>query len=509
MTAEQLLATVSIPVTSSPAPPQASAWAGNPIDLGTHRLKPEFPVDVLPGWVGNYVAAVAEATQSPADVAGGIALAALSTAAGGRIVVVPRPGWVEPVNIYTAIALPPGSRKSGVFKAMTAPLLDAERTLCEASRAHRIEAETMQRVQAAKAEKLTKTAENATGDPDAALAAAIAAQTDADEIRIPFAPQLVADDITPEAAASLLAEQGGRLAVLSAEGGVFAALSGRYSGTPNLEVFLKGHGGDLLRVNRRGREAEQVANPALTLGITLQPGVFNDIAAMPGMRDRGVLARFLYALPENTVGHRKISPDPAPAELVAAYNQHLTALVLRLNSLTEPIQLHLTDDAQQALIDFETWIEPMLDPVLGKLASITDWASKLTGAVLRLAGLLHTASHHGAAGLPITADTLSAAIRLGHYYLTHALDVFDLMGSDPDLEKAKRILEWITRSQARTFTRRDLLRAVRSKSFTTPADLDAPLELLADHGHIRLTTGSTGGQSGRPSVTYEVHPIIY
>ena len=39
-------------------------------------------------------------------------------------------------------------------------------------------------------------------------------------------PRLVADDITPEAAASLLAEQGGRLAVLSAEGGIFTTLAG-------------------------------------------------------------------------------------------------------------------------------------------------------------------------------------------------------------------------------------------------------------------------------------------
>lgn len=75
----------------------------------------------------------------------------------------------------------------------------------------------------------------------------------AEEITVPVLPRLVADDVTPEAVASLLAEQGGRLAVLSAEGGILATLAGRYSGAPNLEVFLKGHAGDLLRVDRKGR----------------------------------------------------------------------------------------------------------------------------------------------------------------------------------------------------------------------------------------------------------------
>jgi hypothetical protein len=113
---------------------------------------------------------------------------------------------------------------------------------------------------------------------------------------VPVLPRLIADDITVEAAASLLAEQNGRLAVLSAEGGIFATLAGRYSsGQPNLEVFLKGHAGDLLRVDRKGRPAEHIPQPALTLGLAVQPEVLRDIARMPGFRGRGLLARILYS----------------------------------------------------------------------------------------------------------------------------------------------------------------------------------------------------------------------
>ena len=77
-----------------------------------------FPVDALPSWVADQVAAIAEFTQTPPDLAGCVALAALSTAAGGRATVEIRPGWREPLNIFTAVAMPPGSHKSAVFAAI-------------------------------------------------------------------------------------------------------------------------------------------------------------------------------------------------------------------------------------------------------------------------------------------------------------------------------------------------------------------------------------------------------
>src|SRR6266487_2555221 len=137
--------------------------------------------------------------------------------------------------------------------------------------------------------------------------------------------RLVADDITPEAAASLLADQGGRLAVLSAEGGIFATLAGRYSGAPNLEVFLKGHAGDRLVVDRKGRDSEHIAQPALTLGLAVQPELLRDIAAMPGFRGRGLLARILYSLPATTVGRRRVGTPPPPESVVQTYTTNLRA----------------------------------------------------------------------------------------------------------------------------------------------------------------------------------------
>jgi replicative DNA helicase len=154
------------------------------------------------------VNAVAEATQTPTDLAGSVALACLSTAAGGKVLVQVDRSWLEQVNLYTVTALPPGSRKSPVFRAMTAPLADAEVALQEAAAEQRIETELAARIAFARAEDLAKKAERATANPQEALADATAAAKEAAEIVVPELPRLMTDDVTPESCISLLATHG-------------------------------------------------------------------------------------------------------------------------------------------------------------------------------------------------------------------------------------------------------------------------------------------------------------
>ena len=140
-------------------------------------------------------------------------------------------------------------------------------------------------------------------------------------IDVPEIPRLVADDVTPEAVASLLAEQTGRIAVISAEGGVFDIIAGRYNGNiPNMDVWLKGHSGDMIRVDRKGRPPEYIRKPALTLGLMIQPEVLKSIAAQRAFRGRGLIARFLYALPVSQVGYRKTGAPPLSETVRTAYD---------------------------------------------------------------------------------------------------------------------------------------------------------------------------------------------
>ncbi|WP_430640954.1 DUF3987 domain-containing protein [Couchioplanes caeruleus] len=482
------------------------------IPLGRGRHLPPFPAELLPGWLADHVAAVAEFTQTPIDLAGSLALACLSTAAGGRAEVEVRGSWREPTNLYTVVVLPPGSRKSAVFAAMVAPILTAEKALIDRSAPAIIEAELSAKVAGKAAEKAALAAANAdaTGR-DTLIAEATAAAMNADAITVPVKPQLVADDVTSETAASLLAQQGGRLAVLSPEGGIFATIAGRYSGTPNLEVFLKGHAGDMMRVGRLSRDAEHVDKPALTMGLAVQPEILRDIAGMPGFRGLGLLARILFAVPENTVGFRKVGADPIPAEVGATFHANLHALVLTLAEWTDPAVLVLTPEANDLILDIERQVEPRLAPG-GAWAHIVDWGSKYTGAVVRIAGLLHLAEHlHDGWGRPVDAETVDRAARIGEYYAAHALGAFDDMGADQATRNARAILAWIERTNTSAFTKREVFRALKSSQIPTAADFDAPLSVLEAHGYLRqLDPPAPKRAGGRPaSPSFLVHPDVH
>ena len=95
---------------------------------------PEFPTEVLPHGLREWVEAESHATQTPADLAALLALSVCSACIARRVVVEPRLGWREPVNLFTAVLLDPGNRKSAVFADAMKPLRELEAELIEAAR---------------------------------------------------------------------------------------------------------------------------------------------------------------------------------------------------------------------------------------------------------------------------------------------------------------------------------------------------------------------------------------
>ncbi|HEY3872376.1 MAG TPA: DUF3987 domain-containing protein [Actinocrinis sp.] len=495
----------------------------DPVPLRRVHSVPPFPIVALPSWVRAKVEAVAHETQTPPDLAGTVALACLATAAGGavRIAVRPEHGWIEPVNLYTVCAMPPASRKSPVFASMTGPISTTERVIADQLAPVITAARIDKRAADEYAERLAaELAKASAQERDTARYEAHAAAEAAAAITVPAEPVLFADDITPEAAASMLAEQRGRFAILSAESEVFAILAGRYSGSPNLNVFLKGHAGDELRVDRRGRPRETVQRPALTLGICTQPAALAELAAIPGAAGRGLLGRFLFSLPSSNIGRRNTKPSPADPAAHADYARNLTALTLSLRDRDEPqgapdggepvITLRLSPKASQILDGAAADFEAAMDDG-GPLAQLRDWGGKAVGAMMRIAGLLHLAEHlHDGYARPIGPGTIAAAHNLIEYYTAHTLAAFDAMTTDPITERACHLLDWITNTGTVRFSARDAFTNQSRSRFPKMADLDPVIALLEQHGYVRrLHAPPSGARGGRPPApVYEVHPNI-
>jgi hypothetical protein len=492
-----------------------SGWTP-PVPLGLAGAVPAFPVQVLPGWLGEYVAAVATATQTPPDLAGMLGLAVLATVAAGTVEVQPRPGWHEPLCLFVAVGMDAGARKSSVFTAMTRPLADFEREQAAAALPAITETVTLRRIAEQAAAHAEAAASKATTDQrEERQAEAVARAAEASRLVAPPLPRWLADDATPEALAGLLASYG-RIALLSPEGDVFDQMAGRYNPTtgPNLGVYLKGHAGDLLKVDRRGRLPEYVERPCLTIGLAVQPEVLRGLADRPGFRGRGLLARFLYSLPASLVGRRQVGAPPVPQSVADRYALELQALAASLASPPGQDLTVLTFDAAagELLLAFERDLEPRLAAGSGDLANMAGWAAKLAGAASRLAGLLHLARHlRDGWARPITADTVAAAVRLAGYLVEHARAVFDLMGADPRTEEARWLLDWIARGGRSQFSRRDAHMAAPRGRFPKATDLDPALRLLEEHGWLRRLDSEPSrdphGRGRPPSPRFLVNPL--
>jgi len=329
--------------------------------------------------------------------------------------------------------------------------------------------------------------------------------------RIPTVPRLWADDITPEQLGVVMAEHDERIAILSDEGGIFELMGGRYNnGIPNLDIFLKGHSLSPVRVDRGSRLPIFMQRPALTLGLTPQPEVLRRLARKPEFRDCGILARCLFAEPNSKLGYRDLQSRPIPPAVKQAYGEGVRRILEMPYAEGETDHaahvLRLDDLAYTEWKDFQRFIETQMQ-VGEKLSHITDWASKLPGAALRIAGNLHVVKHVW--GEPwkyrIDQETMTAAVELATAFIPHALIAFDLMEEDPLRASAHRVLHWIRMKGVESFTARDCFKTLQGH-FKTMDHLWPVLEFLEKNGHLRLMPKQK--VKHRPSVIYLVNPKV-
>jgi DNA polymerase-1 len=483
---------------------------------------PPFPLDCLPPILVNYVISVSRNTQTPPDLAAMLVLSVCGAGLAKKFRICVREGWGEPLNLFTVTALPPGDRKSAVFATVMAPVLAFEQEERERMEPIIAEARCEHQLLEARLKSLQGKAVRTT-DAEERQALQEEAKAVAKELlthHVPEPPQFMADDITPEDLGRLMAKQGGKMLLASPEGTIFEIAKGRYSDTAKFEVFLKGHAGDDLRINRISRESDFVSQAALSCGLAVQPDVIQGLAEEATLRARGFLARWLYSLPISLVGRRNIAGAPVPGDVKRGYDQLVKALWLLAGTVDErgrpaPNWLHFSPGADKLMQDFETGLEPRLGDD-GDLFHLAGWANKLAGAIARVAGILHICSAVSTGESwqqPVGETTVSAAIRLGRdYLLPHALAAFGLMGADFRAATAKRLLRSLLQTRDKEgkpisrFSRRDAQRAL-GRHVESVEEVDLVLELLVRHHFIRpQTMPRREGRGQSASQLYEINP---
>ena len=484
------------------------------IPIAGPEPEPIEPAD-FPPCVAAIVRAVVDQAEVPVELPGLMALGVLATASQKKYDIACDGSHKEPLNLFVCPALAPGNRKTSVVGILTAPLrrweMEERAKMAPAIR----EGESLRRTAEKRIEHIRARAAK-TDDPS--VRTDLQSEIDAIERELPppqSLPLLTTDDCTPEHVGTLLSHHGERLAIVSDEGGIFDIVAGRYSkGVPNLDVFLQSHAGSPVRVHRGSREPVDLQSPCLTVAVSCQPFVLQEMGENKAFRGRGLLARFLFAVPKSQLGFRTLQPKEIPQSVLDGWSRMLCSMLdqeQHTDKFGNPKArtLYLTPEAYRLWKSEQHSNEIDMRPG-GSWGENTGWASKYPGAVLRISGVLHCAICADERRDPATVDveesTMQFAVMFGKKIKSHSLQAFGMMALTEDQKFAHKIVDWMRRDGIRGFTGREC--SIHCNSAGSVKELDGAFDLLQTHGWIRPGQKKKPEGGGRPSQPFEVNPSV-
>lgn len=468
--------------------PQATEWEP-PIPF-TSTNTPDFPLESLPGPLVAFVEALSESTQTPLEMAGILSLGVLATAFQSKFKVEITPDWKEPLCLYCVAVASPGERKTAVISALTKPIYEyeAEQRDIEAVEIaqNRAERDMLEK----RLESVKTAAAKGKGDTAEARSEALELSAQLAKFKDIHPLRLLADDTTPEKLIDLMEKQGGSITVCSAEGGLFDTLKGRYDNKGGLDVYLKGHSGDPIVVDRIGRRGNRIESPRLTMMFTIQPEVLRGLMDNTTFKGRGLCGRFLYVVCKSKVGHRKVSPMPIPEGVRADYQ----AFVRRILSDKGSGIIRISPDADMVRQEYQQYVERKLE---NEWDHMRDWGNKLVGAMVRIAALIHAAEVRGnPTETPISPESMAAATSITECLSAHAEAAYSMMGADERQGDAQYLWRRIVAMGADSISRRDLFNACKGK-FGRVEAMEPAIDTLTDMGYIKEFAMETGGRPTR------------
>ncbi len=480
---------------------QEEAWP-EPDYISINR--PDFPVDRLPGIMGDIVRETARSTQTPPSLAACLALSAVSLCALKRFhLVVIEGSWTEYLCLYTVSAADPGTRKSAVFNLVTKPII--ARDIREIERAkqaklsnkdvieHKLEMIKGNRREAAK----YKESQCSTYfDANRQFQEQIEQLKEEGKAKI-----LVTDDITAESLVQELELNNGRLGNFSSEGDLFKILAGRYSdGKSNFAAFLKAYTGDYIRVNRKNKDPITVTCPLLTLGLMTQPSIIGQLRHNSEMRDTGLLARFLYAIPPSNVGGRMGVPGPAKGEVVRAWDSALRRI---LSYPEDDMPMYLSKPACEALFAWKDAIEERMG-LDGDLYHMRDWASKIVGTTARVACLMHLVSSEPgqAVGEHVVKDAIAIT---EEFWIPHSTLALGQVSDFTLLDDCVSIIQAVLSGNT---SMGEVRRARRRRFKDAKERFDEAMLTLSERKFLFIEEVPVGPKGGRPTERLVVNKLL-
>lgn len=507
-TDEQILAGVYLDAQAA-----AEHFIGTAEPLAGAEIEPRTfdTAKLLPSRLAGFVRAVAEHLEVRPEAAAFMSIATLSAAAVGRYRIQGGGSWIQPLILWMTCGMLPGERKSELVRITSSPIRLAEQGLIAQHRQRVADAEESRETLEGAVKNIRKQLVKASGDERATLEAELGEMTKKlDELPskdTPF-PRLLAEDLTEAALSQLLMDNNEALGILTAEGGLFSNIGGRWNdGAPSFDIYLKSYDEEYMAVDRITRGAVILNHPALAMGVAAQPKVIVDAARIPGAKERGFLGRWYYALPPSMLGYRKNHRTKLAQDHREWWGQALMQ-ILKVPPRISPVPyLSLSPEADTLLQGLLDNMEPHLEETFGRYAYMSDWASKLAGKTLRLAGLFHLAQGYGN-DRRVDEDTMAKAVGFSLWSIHHAERVYQHWKRSEAEAGVEPTLQWIRKKSPEHFTGGDLKNSMRKSDWYSSEARDAALIKLHKTGWIASMIQYDSAGKRRPTAAYLPRPQL-
>jgi hypothetical protein len=432
-------------------------------------IVPEFPFEILPQVVRDYVKAQSVVLGCDPAALAMAALTAFSGALDHRFAVkMMRSGeWWEHPRLWTLFVGDPSRKKTPIINEVTRPLEMHQEAL-------RRNYETALRAYQLAKENSDEAAEK----PD-------------------LPARYVVWDTTTEKLGEILSRSAHGLLVKRDEfsgwiGGMEKYSNASRGAGADRGFWLQAFDGGPHAVDRIGRGETHIANLSVSLIGGIQPA---KLLELRGLTSDGLLQRFMpvmmrasaFAQDCDSSIHRERYFDLV-RNLIAARQQHF----------------HLSDDALAAMNSLRQHLHNLEQAAAGRADGLQAFIGKLAGIAGRLTVILHTitdvdfASSHEI-GSTVVEHVGTLVLR---FILPHAVEFYRAASELTDGERLRKIASWILTSQQTTISSRDFVRNVACLRGVSLMDLNAFVSPLIAAGWLDPATIGPSNRSWvvRPAV---------
>lgn len=480
---------------------------------------PLFNLDTLPAKVKGFSRALCESLQVSSGMVGPAMVAVMALGLQKKYCVHPMADWYEPANLYVVIIADPSERKSPAMKDILQPVYEFEREENEriapevaACKAKRVILEN--RIGSA-IKSLSKSGNKKGDEKFLDMGDLDSLQQELSDLEEVFPVRLVVDDVTMEVLVKLLEQNGERIGIMSTEGGIFNILAGMYkqNNEASIDIILKGYSGDRYVQDRITRKGSELSHPLITMLLYVQPVVIKEIMENSEFLGRGLNARFLYSMPQSTIGKRRYRV----MKVSDLERMDYVDVIKRIFAIPVPDSPKVIELDEEADKKAEAFFYELEKDIADASPEFKAWLGKLHGTTMRIALCLHCAEYIEESEFHrISGETMESAIQMARYSKIHAEAAYDIMGlmDPPEVRDAKYIMKRIDSTGKTEITVRDLVRLCNGKKgMETREKLVPGINCLIEHGYIRVQMAypcdkndKNAKKRGRPSEIVYVNP---